>query len=75
MYVEKKHPALLFVNTTEWVYIFRRVHRSLDEFGAARKLADLLSIGPPNDRGNKIRTILNKLTFLLEIQAVSGISY
>ena len=51
MYVEKKHPTLLSLVITESVYIFRRVHRSLDKFGAARKLAGLLSIGPPNDRG------------------------
>ena len=64
MYVEKK---------TISTYVFRRGHRSLDEFGGARKLAALSSIGPPNDRGGEIRTILNKLAFLLGSQAVSGI--
>ena len=75
MYVEKKHPTLLSSVTWESVFIFRRVHRSLDEFGAARKFAVLLSFGPPNDRGNEIGTILNKSAFLLGTQAVSGINY
>ena len=75
MYVEKKHPTLLSSVTSESVFIFRRVHRSLDEFGAARKFADLLSFGPPNDQGNEIGTILNKSAFLLGTQAVSGINY
>ena len=57
------------------MYIFRRVHCSLDKFGAARKLAALSSIGPPKDRGNEIGTILNKSAILLETQAVSGITY
>ena len=65
MYVEEKSPTLLSSDNTEAVYIFCRVHRSFDKFGAARKLAGLLSVGPPNDQGSETGTILNKSIFLL----------
>ena len=73
MYVEKTFPTLLSLKLTESAYIFRRVHQSLDEFGAAQKLAPLSSIRPPNDQGDDIGTIFNKSALLLRTQAVSGI--
>ena len=73
MYVEKTFPTLVSSKTTESVYILRRGHRSLDEFDSAQKLAALASIGPPNDQGDEIGTILNKSAFLLGTQAVFGI--
>ena len=75
MYVEKPFPTLVSSNTSESVYIFRQGNGLLDEFGATQKLATLSSIGPPNDQGDKIGTILNKSAFLLGTQAVSGIKY
>ena len=63
MYVEKTVPTLVSSKTTESVYIFRQDHHLLDEFGAAQKLGALPSIGPPNDRGDEIETILNKSAF------------
>ena len=65
MYVEKTFPTLISSKTTESVYIFRRGHRSLDEFGAARKLAALSGIGPvaKRQRGRYQDNPLKKLVF------------
>ena len=74
MYVEKKTiPTLVSSNTTKSINVVRQGHRSLNEFGAARKLPALSSIGPPNDHGDEIGTILDKLAFLQGTQSVSGI--
>ena len=75
MYVEQTLPTLVSPKTSESVYIFRRDLSSLDKIGADQKLAALSSIGPPNGRGPKIKTILNKSAFLLGTQVVSGINY